>query len=92
LKESLFLLTVIVFLFPENDRKDALAFLQKGQIIVAFFIVVIVVLIATIIIMSVTWYYTRKLDKMEIERLVSLRNELQRERGYPTQSSKEMQS
>jgi len=84
------LLTVIVYLFPENDRKDALSFLQKLPLIIAFCTSVIAILVAVVIVMAVMWHYERKLDKMEIERLVSERNKNQRERGCPIQSSEEI--
>ena len=58
----------------------------------ASFTVIIVILITVIVVMSVVWYYTRKLDKMEIERLVAERDRLQKERGCAIQSSEEVQS
>jgi quinol-cytochrome oxidoreductase complex cytochrome b subunit len=87
-----FLFAVIIFLFPENDRKDVLMFLQKMHVAVTILTITVVILVAVIAIMAVAWYYTRKEDKNEIKRIAGERDKLQKERGCPIQSSEEVQS
>jgi len=77
-------LVVVVFLIPADGRREVFLALQNAYLIIT-------VLVAIVVVMAVAWYYTRKLDKMEIERLTHERDELQRKFGSSTQSSEEAQ-
>ena len=77
-------LVVIVFLIPDDGRKEVFLALQNHSLIITF-------LVAVIVIMAIVWYYTRRDDKREIERLVRERDELQKKLGCSIQSSEETQ-
>ena len=73
----------VIFLMHQDDRKAvAMAFVNKTE-------VVLISLCFIIIIMAIVWFFTRRLDKMEIERLAQERDELQKKLDISIHSSEE---
>jgi uncharacterized membrane protein (DUF106 family) len=76
-------LVIVVLLIPHDARAGVFLALQN-------YVLIITVLIAVVVTMAIMWHYTHKIDKMEIERLVRERDELQKKLDCPIRSSEEV--